>query len=114
MSMTSKVSPVEGSDCCCAEITITLDQLHEEARAFILQLRAAGVSPVGLHFEDFVPAVLRRRMDNLTIEAQRLGIVLLGSPWMELDEEIHEGEDPYIRFLFPDATNAAAFKIALL
>lgn len=114
MSVISKVSPVEGSDCYCAEVTLTLGQLRQEAKDFILELRAAGVSPVGLHFEDFVPVVLRRRMDRLTIEAQQMDIVLLGPPWMALDEEVHEGAGPYIRFLFPDQTHAVAFKIALL
>lgn len=114
MSMTSKIEPVKGSSAYSAEITITLDQLRQEAKDFIAHLTVAGISQAGLHFEDFVPVVLRRRMQSFAADAKRLGITCYGAPWMVLDEEIYQGGGPCIRFLFADQTNAAAFKIALL
>jgi hypothetical protein len=110
MSMTSEICLMH-TGVYVMTITITLDQLQREARDFIAYLIAAGISPAGLHFEDFVPVVLRRRMENLVIEAKRLGFKH-GRPDMVLNDD--PAEEPCLLFGFDNETQAVGFKIALL
>lgn len=112
MSMISKFWPMDIGTC-VLEVTITPDQLQQEAKDFVIQLSAAGISPAGLHFEDFVPVVLRRRMENLAIEAKRLGFNL-GRSNMVLNYELPEEEGPCIQFRFASEADAVNFKIMLL
>lgn len=119
MSMTSKLWPME-SGVCVVEVYITPTQLRQEAKDFIIHLTAAGISPVGLHFEDFVPVVLRRRMENLVIEAKRLGFKFRG-PNLHLSPECleqrydsPEEEGPGFQFFLLNEADAVNFKVMLL
>ena len=119
MSMTSKLWPME-SGICVVEVYITPSQLRQEAKGFLIHLTAAGISPVGLHFEDFVPVVLRRRMENLVIEAKRLGFQFRGPnlhlPPKSLEQgyDPPEEEGPGLQFFLPNEADAVNFKVMLL
>jgi hypothetical protein len=110
MSVTFKLWPSETS-VCLVEITVTRDQLWQDAKDFIADLIAAGISPAGLHFEDFAPVVLRRRMENIVIEGKRLGFKH-GRPDMVLNDD--PSEEPCLLFAFANEADAVLFRSLVL
>lgn len=111
MSVSSKLFPME-TGTCVVEITIMLDQLRQDAKDLIADMIAVGISQAGLHFEDFVPVVLRRRMENLVTEGQRLGFKPRRGTLVFDDDPSEEG--PCIMLWFATEDDAVLFRSLIL